>query len=142
MTDDNVLADPQVVALQRQMSPLQRTVSALAAVNPTAPIEGMISPEAQHAAAKAQERRSNPLVTIEEGRGRAEGRSKSKPRSRTASENKSKERVHGKGLTEGDEEMEELPKNNLWLVMPAINLVAFVAALDQTVSRVTVPGSP
>lgn len=29
------------------------------------------------------------------------------------------EKAKGKGLTEGDDEMDAIPKNNLWLVMPS-----------------------
>ncbi|WWD20193.1 hypothetical protein CI109_104669 [Kwoniella shandongensis] len=46
---------------------------------------------------------------------------------------------HGKGLTEGDEYMPDLPKNNLKIVMPAIGLVLFLAALDQTIVSTALP---
>ncbi|KAK4689236.1 hypothetical protein P7C73_g867, partial [Tremellales sp. Uapishka_1] len=46
---------------------------------------------------------------------------------------------HGKGLTEGDHEMDELPKNNLAIVMPSLALVLFLAALDQTIVATALP---
>ncbi|WVQ79303.1 hypothetical protein IAT38_001400 [Cryptococcus sp. DSM 104549] len=48
-------------------------------------------------------------------------------------------RKRGKGLTEGDHEVPDLPKNNLALVMPAIGLVLFLAALDQTIVATALP---
>ncbi|OWT39397.1 hypothetical protein C362_02992 [Cryptococcus neoformans Bt1] len=51
----------------------------------------------------------------------------------------SNSRKHGKGLTEGDNEVPDLPKNNLALVMPALGLVIFLAALDQTIVATALP---
>ncbi|KGB77960.2 hypothetical protein CNBG_4047 [Cryptococcus deuterogattii R265] len=48
-------------------------------------------------------------------------------------------RKHGKGLTEGDNEVPDVPKNNLALVMPALGLVLFLAALDQTIIATALP---
>ncbi|ORY34911.1 major facilitator superfamily domain-containing protein [Naematelia encephala] len=45
----------------------------------------------------------------------------------------------GKGLTEGDADMDDIPKNNLLLVFPAIGLVLFLAALDQTIVATALP---
>ncbi|ORX37857.1 major facilitator superfamily domain-containing protein [Kockovaella imperatae] len=51
-----------------------------------------------------------------------------------------KERAkHGKGLTEGDQDVEDLPDNNLVLVMPAIGLVLFLAALDMSIVATALP---
>ncbi|WWC73552.1 uncharacterized protein I206_107524 [Kwoniella pini CBS 10737] len=50
-----------------------------------------------------------------------------------------KEKKKGKGLTEGDEDVPDLPKNNLKLVMPAIGLVLFLSALDQTIVATALP---
>lgn len=48
-------------------------------------------------------------------------------------------RKHGRGLTEGDNEVPDMPKNNLALVMPALGLVLFLAALDQTIVATALP---
>jgi len=45
----------------------------------------------------------------------------------------------GKGLTEGDQEMDALPDNNLLIVMPAIGLVLFLAALDMSIVATALP---
>ncbi|WVW86801.1 hypothetical protein I302_108856 [Kwoniella bestiolae CBS 10118] len=50
-----------------------------------------------------------------------------------------RKKVKGKGLTEGDEDVPDLPKNNLKLVMPAIGLVLFLSALDQTIVATALP---
>ncbi|WWC95488.1 hypothetical protein V866_002352 [Kwoniella sp. B9012] len=50
-----------------------------------------------------------------------------------------RERKKGKGLTEGDEDVPDIPKNNLKLVMPAIGLVLFLSALDQTIVATALP---
>ncbi|WVO13827.1 hypothetical protein L204_101450 [Cryptococcus depauperatus] len=55
------------------------------------------------------------------------------------SEREPKPRKYGKGLTEGDHEMPDIPKNNLALVMPAIGIVLFLAALDQTIVATALP---
>ncbi|WWC92921.1 uncharacterized protein L201_007884 [Kwoniella dendrophila CBS 6074] len=50
-----------------------------------------------------------------------------------------REKKKGKGLTEGDEDVPDIPKNNLKLVMPAIGLVLFLSALDQTIVATALP---
>ncbi|WWC65962.1 uncharacterized protein I303_108584 [Kwoniella dejecticola CBS 10117] len=50
-----------------------------------------------------------------------------------------REKKKGKGLTEGDEDVPDLPNNNLKLVMPAIGLVLFLSALDQTIVATALP---
>ncbi|BEJ12224.1 hypothetical protein CspHIS471_0206840 [Cutaneotrichosporon sp. HIS471] len=55
---------------------------------------------------------------------------------------KHKDRRAGKvggGLTEGDDEIDELPNNNLLIVMPSLCLVLFLAALDQTIIATALP---
>ncbi|ODO00769.1 hypothetical protein L198_03096 [Cryptococcus wingfieldii CBS 7118] len=49
------------------------------------------------------------------------------------------DKVRGKGLTEGDNDMPDLPENNLKLVMPSLALVMFLAALDQTIVATALP---
>ncbi|WVQ75072.1 hypothetical protein IAR50_004681 [Cryptococcus sp. DSM 104548] len=49
------------------------------------------------------------------------------------------EKIRGKGLTEGDNEVPDLPQNNLKLVMPSLALVMFLAALDQTIVATALP---
>lgn len=46
---------------------------------------------------------------------------------------------HGGGLTEGDDDQDELPKNNLLVVMPSVGLVLFLGALDQTIVATALP---
>jgi len=48
-------------------------------------------------------------------------------------------RTRGKGLIEGDIDMQPIPENRLWLVMIALNLLLFVAALDMTVVVTALP---
>ncbi|WVF68426.1 hypothetical protein IAT40_003191 [Kwoniella sp. CBS 6097] len=50
-----------------------------------------------------------------------------------------REKKRGKGLTEGDADVPDIPENNLALVMPAIGLVLFLAALDQTIVATALP---
>ena len=55
---------------------------------------------------------ASPDETNDERRGRG---TSTPMRDRSATPGK----IRGKGLTEGDETVADLPKNNLWLVMPA-----------------------
>ncbi|KAK1923520.1 major facilitator superfamily domain-containing protein [Papiliotrema laurentii] len=50
-----------------------------------------------------------------------------------------RKKAKGSGLTEGDQDMDALPQNNLWLVMPAIGLVLFLAALDISIVSTALP---
>ncbi|WRT69577.1 uncharacterized protein IL334_006566 [Kwoniella shivajii] len=50
-----------------------------------------------------------------------------------------KEKKKGAGLTEGDDSVPDFPENNLKVVMPAIGLVLFLAALDQTIVATALP---
>ncbi|WVQ95971.1 hypothetical protein IAU59_003070 [Kwoniella sp. CBS 9459] len=50
-----------------------------------------------------------------------------------------KPKKRGKGLTDGDADVPDIPDNNLALVMPAIGLVLFLSALDQTIVATALP---
>ena len=75
------------------------------------PIEAPSTSLTQH------EQEKSPTVSEEDEEEVKTGSLKGQRR-RSAQKQKSNEK-HGKGLTEGDLEMEALPKNNLLLVMPA-----------------------
>ncbi|GMK54012.1 hypothetical protein CspeluHIS016_0105980 [Cutaneotrichosporon spelunceum] len=57
-------------------------------------------------------------------------------------QDKQKDRRAGKkggGLTEGDDDVDDIPQNNLMIVMPSLCLVLFLAALDQTIIATALP---
>ncbi|WVR08158.1 hypothetical protein IAU60_005204 [Kwoniella sp. DSM 27419] len=55
------------------------------------------------------------------------------------SQSRGKEKPKGAGLREGDADVPDVPDNNLALVMPAIGLVLFLSALDQTIVATALP---